>query len=166
MDAVAQSSGVSKATIYKHWADKDALLLEMMAHLNGLHARPAFDSGDTRADIHAVLAYRPPDRVSLRERLMPHLMAYATKNPPFGIALRNMVMEPPRRELTRLLQQGMSRGELEPDLDIDVCLAMLLGPIMYWHVLLKGTPVDTSKIAESVADMFWKAFALKKTRAR
>ena len=41
IDAIAEMSGVSKATIYKHWADKDALLLEMMAHVHGLRARPA-----------------------------------------------------------------------------------------------------------------------------
>ena len=45
MDAVAQKSGVSKATIYKHWADKDGLLLEMLAEAAGVHGRPEFDSG-------------------------------------------------------------------------------------------------------------------------
>src|SRR3954469_8655693 len=55
MDAIAESSGVSKATLYKHWSDKEALLLELMAEIHGLHARPVFDSGDTRADIVAVL---------------------------------------------------------------------------------------------------------------
>ena len=30
MDAIAQASGVSKATIYNHWADKEALLMEVM----------------------------------------------------------------------------------------------------------------------------------------
>ena len=159
MDAVAQYSGVSKATIYKHWADKDALLLEMIAHLNGLHKRPAFDSGDTRADIEAVLSYRPPDRVDLRERMMPHLMAYATRNPQFGMAMRNMVMEPPRRELRRLLEQGMHRGELPKDLDIDVCLAVLLGPVLYWHVFLKGTSPDSSKVAAVTTETFWRAYA-------
>ena len=33
MDAIAARSGVSKATIYKHWEDKDALLLEMHRRL-------------------------------------------------------------------------------------------------------------------------------------
>ena len=35
MDAVAEHSGVSKATIYKHWADKDALIIEVMALIAG-----------------------------------------------------------------------------------------------------------------------------------
>ena len=71
MDAIAAKSGVSKATIYKHWADKDALLLEMLAEINGLHSRPEFDSGATRADMVAVLSYRPPENRDMRERVMP-----------------------------------------------------------------------------------------------
>jgi len=41
MDAIADCSGVSKATIYKHWPDKEALMLEMMAQMAGIHARPS-----------------------------------------------------------------------------------------------------------------------------
>ena len=41
MDAIARKSGVSKATIYKHWADKDALLLDIMADVNGCAPGPA-----------------------------------------------------------------------------------------------------------------------------
>src|ERR1700716_3499912 len=68
MDAIAQKSGVSKATIYKHWADKDALLLDIMAEVHGLHARPVFDSGNTREDMIAVLSYKPQEMADLRER--------------------------------------------------------------------------------------------------
>src|SRR5438128_12352209 len=42
MDAIARRSGVSKATIYKHWKDKDALLLELLGHITGIHKRPTF----------------------------------------------------------------------------------------------------------------------------
>src|SRR5215813_15561902 len=81
MDAVARASGVSKATIYKHWPDKQALLLEMLADVNGLRSRPVFDSGNIRADMVAVLAYRPRDCSDLRERIMPHFLAYSAANP-------------------------------------------------------------------------------------
>src|SRR6476659_641236 len=90
MDAIAETSGVSKATIYKHWPDKDALCLEAMAQLHGGdQPRPVFDSGDLRADLIAVLNYQPPPQCSeLRMRIMPHLMAYAARNPSFGEAWR------------------------------------------------------------------------------
>src|SRR5438477_3763656 len=109
MDAIAEKSGVSKATIYKHWADKDALLLEMVADIHGLHARPEFDSGDTRADMAAVLGYRAPENAGIRERIMPHFIAYSARNAAFGIAWRNMVLEPPLRELKHLMELGIER---------------------------------------------------------
>ena len=52
MDAIAQSSGVSKATIYNHWANKEALLMDVMLMVNGLHRDPEdVDSGDVCRDL-------------------------------------------------------------------------------------------------------------------
>src|SRR6185503_11852637 len=92
MDAIAGASGVSKATIYKHWPNKDALCLEVMARLHGLHEEPVFNSGNVRADIVALLNHRPPEQRSEQQtRMMPHLMAYAASNPAFGKAWRSRV---------------------------------------------------------------------------
>src|SRR5882724_512449 len=60
MDAIAEVSGVSKATIYKHWHDKAALALEALGLLFGLHEEsPKFDSGDLHRDFIDVLIYQP-----------------------------------------------------------------------------------------------------------
>ena len=166
MDAVAELSGVSKATIYKHWSDKEALLLEVMAEANGLHARPCFDTGDTRADIRAVLAYRPPEHVEMRERMTPHLMAYSARNPKFGDAWRKRVMDPPRKELRQLLKRGIAEGELRSDLDPDLALALLLGPVIYWKFFMGRTHEDPTALAQGVTDAFWNAFGLARTRKR
>ena len=164
MDAIAEASGVSKATLYKHWADKDALLLELMAEVNGLHDRPTFDSGDTRADIVAVLSYRPKEYPELRERITPHFMAYSARNPAFGDAWREMVMEPPRNELRHLLKRGIAKRELTPKLDTELTLSLLLGPIVYWYwyVFLRRKTQDPAQLAEAVADAFWRAFAYQR----
>lgn len=160
MDAIARTSGVSKATIYKHWFDKDALILEVMAKINGLHSRPSFDSGDTRADLIAVLAYRPEDDTSVRQRIQPHFLAYAARHNTIGQAWRNMVMNPPRRELRALLEAGIARHELDPNLDFELALALLLGPVIYWYVFLGKEGEPPQRLAREVVDAFWRAFAL------
>jgi len=166
MDAIARESGVSKATIYKHWADKDALLLEVMAEANGLHLRPKFDTGKTRADLVAVLSYRAPEHAETRERIMPHFMVYSARNQEVGLAWRNMVMDPPRRELKHLLELGISRGELISRLDLDLSIALLLGPILYWFIFWRKVKEDPKELAEGVVDAFWRAFGVPSRTAR
>ncbi len=159
MDAIAESSGVSKATIYKHWADKDALLLEVMEDLIGITKRPSFDSGNLRADVLAVLVYRIAEENEWRSRIMPHFIAYSAKNEAFGMLWRQRAMDPPRRDLRRLLKAGMKSGELAK-LDVELASTLLLGPMLYWHVLLRRTQADPEPLAELVVDAFWRAFAL------
>jgi AcrR family transcriptional regulator len=162
MDAIAAQSGVSKATIYKHWPDKDALVLEAMGAMCGLTARPVFDTGNTREDMVAVLAYRPRENSRMRERILPQFVAYSATHQEFGNAWRNMVMEPPRRELRRLLEHAEAKGEIHVDIDPDVCLAILLGPLMYWHIFLRHSTSDSRPIAEGVVEAFWRAFGSRK----
>lgn len=167
MDAIARQAGVSKATIYNHWRDKEALLLDAMADLHGHHTRPVFDSGDTRADMIAVLSWQPARaRAELQRRIMPHLIAYSARHPKFGDAWRHQAMEPPRRELTRLIEQGVRRGELTAQPDINFSLAMLLGPVLYRHIFQRPEAGRAENLPERVVDAFWRAFSRQKKPVR
>jgi AcrR family transcriptional regulator len=167
MDAIAESSGVSKATIYKHWHDKDGLILEVMGYLHGLDEEsPVFDSGDLRADLIAQLRYQPAvDRQALREKMMPHLIAYASRNRALGVVWRARVIEPRRTALLNLIKRGEKRGELRPGINPEVGFALLFGPMMYRHVFLSKSGAKGPEDLESyVADAFLGIFSSGKRK--
>jgi AcrR family transcriptional regulator len=159
MDAIAAASGVSKATVYKHWADKDALCLEVLVHVHELdEGPPELDSGDLRADLKAFLRYEPsPKKAAIQKRLMPHLIAYSARNQQFGNAWRKRVMERVRDCLKKLLRRGIDRGIFPAVLDEDLGVALLLGPMMFRHIF--GSSLDQEWLAEGAVESFWKANA-------
>ena len=162
MDAIARAASVSKATIYNHWADKEALLLEVMLHVNGLNSEPEdVNTGLIETDLAMVLSRRPPGEFEeMRRKLTPSLIAYSAVHPDFGAAWRNSVMEPPRRCLRRVLVRGIERGMFPPDLDMEVSLALLLGPMLYRHIF-NATPEQAQRnIGAEVARAFCHAFSV------
>lgn len=163
MDAIAQASGVSKATIYNHWADKEALLMEVMLFVNGIHQEPeVVNSGDVYSDLVTVLCRRPPGHLeAARNRMMPAFIAYSAVHPQFGKAWRHRVMEPLRKNLRCLLRRGIEQGELRSDLDVELGVALLFGPMLYTHVTQKGEQAATSNIGPAVVEAFWRGHARK-----
>lgn len=157
VDAIAASSGVSKATIYKHWADKDALCMEVMVYIHELdEGPPEMDSGDLKADLVAYLVYEPAQRkADLQKRIMPHLIAYSARNPEFGRAWRMRVLERARTGLKKLVRRGMDRGIFPTILDEELAVPLLLGPMMFCYIL--GPRLDRKWLAEGTVESFWKA---------
>ncbi|HUD53723.1 MAG TPA: TetR/AcrR family transcriptional regulator [Terracidiphilus sp.] len=159
MDSIAASSGVSKATIYNHWADKEALLLEVMLWVNGLTGDPEdVDTGDLQRDLSTVLTRKPPDKFELaRDRMMPSLISYSALHPEFGKAWRHRVMEPPRQCIQNILRRGIERGQLPRDLDIESAIALLLGPMLYAHIFQREQKAKSLDLGPLTAQAFWRA---------
>jgi len=157
MDAIAHASGVSKATIYNHWTNKEAMLMDVMLMIHGADGdMEEIDSGDARRDLITVLSRRPPDEFEdARVRMMPGMVAYSALHREFGKAWRHRVMEPARIQLKRILGSGIERRQLPASLNLDAAMALLLGPLLYVKVF--GGECPGADFETLVVDTFWRA---------
>jgi AcrR family transcriptional regulator len=152
VDEIAHISGVSKATIYKHWASKDLLCIEAISRLKC--DLPLFDSGDPRHDVTCLLQHvahtKKPEAFS---RVWPRVIGYAAGNPAFAKAFRARILDGHRAQLAGLLRSAIAKGELRAALDMETALDLLLGPILYRRFMQTTVPPE---LPEHVVDSFWR----------
>ena len=130
MDDVAARAGVSKATIYRRWESKEALVLDALNLGIGHYA--TVDTGSLRDDLLGfVAAMVDKIRGGLKTRdLIPHLVSAATGNPALQPALDEFAAKR-ARPLQALLERAVGRGELPADTDVQLAVDLVLGSITY-----------------------------------
>jgi AcrR family transcriptional regulator len=156
VDAIAKESGVSKATIYKHWTNKEALCLEAINKLR--HELPANDEdGDPRAEIVRLLCQlTEAQRPKLLARIMPKILGHASNHPKFAKAWGDRVEQPRRARLRQLVERAVAEGALRRDTDVEFAVHLLLGPVLYHRLMRTTMPPD---MPERIVNLVWAANA-------
>lgn len=159
---LAARAGVGKGAIYRRYSSKDELVTAAIGSLvSDEIAVP--DTGSTREDLlvlmrEAVEVYRGPGA----GRLMPNLVGAMAQKPELAKAVREGFLSGRRAALSEVLRRGVERGDLRPDLDVELALDVLGGPLFY-RLLITGGPIDEA-LAEGVADLILHGFAQTKGR--
>jgi AcrR family transcriptional regulator len=159
MDDVAERAGVSKATIYRWWASKEMLALDALATAwavptSGKRA----DTGSLRGDLLAHL--RPWVRQVKTKpygRVIAGLIAEAQIDADFAKLYREHFIHPRRAAARPIFLRAIARGEMTPDVDFDVTLDMLYGPL--YHRLLHLHAPLTDRFTQDVVDAVIKAIS-------
>jgi AcrR family transcriptional regulator len=156
LEHVAARAGVGKATIYRRWASKEALVQELLTELAAPHIGVA-DLGTTRDELLAAVI-NPMRAVSETDfgPVIRALLSNIASDPSIGDPFRATVVEARRVEITRLVQRGIARGDLRADADAGVATELLVGPV-YFRLMFGGV-LDLA-FAERVVDSVMRGFA-------
>jgi AcrR family transcriptional regulator len=149
IEAIAARAGVGKATIYRRWSGKDALMVEAIRTLKGHPPMP--EGASVRDDLVTLVGAAARLRDPRADKIMPCLVPEMHRNPQQYTMYQEIVA--PRRELMReVLRRGIRTGELRADIDLELTMAMLMGPTVLQRVLKWNPQLEEEHLAERTVD--------------
>lgn len=152
VEKIAERAQVSKATIYKWWPNKAAVVMD--GFLSAAAARlPVPDTGSVFQDILEHATNMAQFMISREGSIFLEIIGEGQVDSGLAEAFRTRYIQPRRMEVRTILNRGLQRGELDKDLDIALCTDLIYGPIFY-RLLVTGDRVDKSYVEQLVTHVF------------
>jgi AcrR family transcriptional regulator len=153
VDGVVARSGVAKSTVYRHWATRDDLVVDVLAACAPAIVAPPRDIGfeDALRRLVAQLVEAMADEAW--KSVLPSLMILKTEVG--GLAdLNHQVFEEQTAVVADVLRQGVEVGELVADVvdDVDRAVTFLVGPVLMAG--LTGTVALDDSLVDDVVRQF------------
>ena len=135
MESIAARAGVSKVSLYRRWSGKPDIMGDVFRLMSEL--TPAPDQGSFEADIRALLEqYIGSNAASDAGKLLLRTMGEISGDAELLALYRKHLLEPRMDQLRGLVTKARDRGELLPDLAIDVACAIIAGPLFLYYLTL------------------------------
>lgn len=146
IEAVSADAHVGKATVYRWWPTKGALVVDAFASSieNELHFP---DSGSVCEDMSVQMNQYLEVLRSRSGRIIAGVIAAGQSDPGLMEEFRARFLMPRRQEAYRTLQRGIDRGELPQDLDLDLVLDVLYGSI-YMRFLIRHDELNEEYVKQ------------------
>ncbi|WP_371795097.1 TetR/AcrR family transcriptional regulator [Streptomyces sp. NBC_01718] len=143
VDAVAARSGVSKPTVYRRWSSKRELLIAALERFVMPGDVP--DLGAFKAEVAAFLRnraqmYRQPKV----RRMMAGMVAACTEDEELHGEVQPFLDRFPAA-MRLIIQRGIARGEVRPDVDVELLTAMINGSF-YYRTIIEHKGVDERSV--------------------
>jgi len=135
IEEVADHAEVGKATVYRWWPNKGALIADAFASSTTRKLRFP-DTGSVYSDMSQQMRQLVKVFRSRRGRIVSAILAAGQSDKDLIEAFRERFLWPRRREAYRTLRRAIARGELRKDTDLDLLLDSLYGPI-YMRFLIQ-----------------------------
>jgi AcrR family transcriptional regulator len=139
VDEVARRSGVAKTTIYRHWASREALVLDAASRISAEQDVP--DSGSLEGDLVAILVNLGHLLSTARwSSVVPSIVDVAERDPEFA-AVHGTIQRGHAAPVRMVLERAVERGELSESTDVSTMVSGLVGPL-YYRRWFSREPID------------------------
>jgi AcrR family transcriptional regulator len=126
------------------------LVVDALAHLKASASSDIPDGLSTREALVRIMS----DLVrksSSAEQLLAGLVDEMARDPELAETVRTAIVTQRRKVIFAALERGIARGEIRPDVDVEIIADLLGGPVVIRR-LLTGRPV-TARFVREVVDM-------------
>lgn len=156
VEAIAARAGAGKQTIYRWWPSKGALAFDALLAGNIDDGRSPLipDSGNVQEDFRELLHGSVEEMTDpARGQLLRTIVAEVQHDPDLADELRARLLRPQFDAAIQRIRAGQKAGQLRADLDPEIVVEMLYGPI-FQRWLLRTAPLDSSYVNQLLAQVF------------
>jgi AcrR family transcriptional regulator len=150
IEAIASDADAGKATVYRWWPTKAALVADAFTCSSREELRFP-DTGSVRKDVSTQMKHLVRILRGRRGRIVAALIGGGQSDPELIKAFRERFMMPRRLEAYETLRRAIDRGELRGDIDMDALLDTLYGAI-YMRFLIRQQGL-TEEFVDQVCDL-------------
>jgi AcrR family transcriptional regulator len=160
IEHVAAQAGVGKATIYRRWPSKEALITDAVGSFSEELTAP--NTGSVREDLLGLvrqigeLASSSPSG-----RCFARMAGEMGSNPELAKVYKEKVIGHRRAIVGEIISRGIARGELREELDIELVIDMLVGPVLYRALIKREQPAKTGRVAATLIDTLMMGIATR-----
>ena len=135
IEAVAARAGVGKHTIYRRWPSKGALFFDALLPVDE-RVTDFPNTGDIEADLRTQ-AYAAVDLLGRPPfgPLYQALLGEAQHDPSVAAAHNERFIAPQAEKLRARLELAQRQGQLSPEFDLDLAMAILSGPLHFQFLI-------------------------------
>src|SRR5580698_10859262 len=142
VDEVAKRSGVAKTTIYRHWPNRNALIIDACLRMTDGDDEPP-DTGSLEGDVQAILTNLAELLVTARwSSILPSIVDAAERDPEIAEVHRTL-QHWHAAPLRAALERAALRKEIRADADLNAIAAALRRPL-YFRRWFSRDPIDDS----------------------
>ena len=156
IDAVAAAAKASKATVYRRWSGKAALVVDAMQTLkpkplSGETEAPCYwpDTGSLRGDLIAGVRNFVERLNADHGKLLAAVISAQMRDPELATAMREATYDDKRRSCRILADRAVARGELSSPAGADTFVEVLPA-IMFNRLLITGEALDEAFVTHVV----------------